>query len=175
MMILNVGGFSLLKKLIKQPNLTADLISRINDCDELALLRALKRISNTEIAAILSMLPMEQVNQILIILPQDIANRVIACGFGNKRTSSEVLRKFFAALDSESKATRPKLDRIPMPTITTSQKIEHVDVPIPMMQVPESTSEPKPFDDFSDDRVSAASLFLLDTIGKIVGNSFRKH
>lgn len=165
----------MLNKLIKQPNLTAELIRRINDCDELVLFRAFKRLSNTEIAAILSTLPMEQVNQILIILPQDIANRVVACGFGSKKISNETIRKFFEAIDFEAKNSRIKRDQISSSATLVSQKIEDLEVPIPGNPSAELVSEPRPFDDFSDDRISAASLFLLDTIGKIVGNSFRKH
>jgi hypothetical protein len=168
----------MLNKMNGLKNLTGDIIQRLDDCDELSLLRAFRKMANTEIAAVLSVLPMQYVNQVLIILPADISNRVIACGFATRKLTPGIMKKLLVAIDYEAETAAAqkarkenKADRLVV------QRQDTPEVPI-AGHVPAaggSLTEQKPFDDFSDDKVSARSLAILDTLGKLLGNTFRKH
>ena len=151
---------------------------RLDDCDELSLLRAFRKMANTEIAAVLSVLPTQYVNQVLIILPSDISNRVIACGFGTRKLTPGILKKLLTAIDYEAQIAEEQKARIENKAdrlVVHRQETQEVPIPQHVTTLSGSTTEQKPFDDFSDDKVSARSLAILDTLGRIIGNSFRKH
>lgn len=168
----------MLKTLNSIKQLTEDITQRLDDCDELSLLRAFRKMANTEIAAVLSVLPMHHANQVLIILPHDISNRVVACGFGARKPTPAILKKLISVIDHEAEAAvvqKSRVENSPQRLVVSRQ--DSPEVPIPEHGATETLpqTEQKPFDDFSDDRVSARSLVILDTLGKLLGNTFRKH
>lgn len=150
----------MLNLFFNQKQLLTDACTRLDNCDDLLLLRAFKRLSNTEVAALISTLPVHHSNQILIILPADTSRRILSMGFIPEKMNNDILRKLIASIDREIDLIQIKSVELPK---NRSRLVGPVD---------EKTDIIVPF---QQDQVLPASMRLLDAVSRFFANSFNKH
>jgi hypothetical protein len=143
----------MLNKLFGQKQLLKEVSDRLDDCDEFLLLRAFKRMSNTEISALVSALPVHHSNQMLIILPNEVTRRIMAQGFVPRKLLGMIEREL--ELERVKHAVQEKLD-------STNRYIGPQSEPQEVAKV-----------EFTDTEVPT-SLRILDVVGRFVGNTFKK-
>lgn len=151
----------MLNKLYGQKQLLKEVSDRLDDCDEFLLLRAFKRMSNTEISALVSALPVHHSNQMLIILPHEVTRRIMAQGFVPRELDNEILRKLLGMIDRELELKRVKQ--------TAQEKADNTNRYIGPQSEPQEVATVE-----FNDREIPASLRILDVVGRFVGNSFKK-
>jgi hypothetical protein len=152
----------MLNKLYGQKQLLKEVSDRLDDCDEFLLLRAFKRMSNTEISALVSGLPVHHSNQMLIILPNEVTRRVMAQGFVPRDLDNEILRKLIGMIDREL-----ELDRVKQ---VVTDKADSTDRYIGNQLEPQEIVAQEPVLDAE----IPASVRILDIFGRFVSNTFKK-
>lgn len=150
----------MLNRLFNQKQLLKDACTRLDNCDELVLMRAFRRLSNTEIGALISSLPVHNANQILIILPNETTRRTLAMGFIPEKMSNDILRKLIGSIDRELEQTNLKSEQLQK---IQSRVIETKD---------ESGAAPAVIE---RDPNQPNSIRFLDVISRFVANSFSKN
>ncbi len=152
----------MLNKLYGQKQLLKEVSDRLDDCDEFLLLRAFKRMSNTEISALISALPVHHSNQMLIILPNDVTRRIMAQGFVPRDLDNDVLRKLIGMIDRELEIDRVK-HVVQEKTDNANRFIGPQSEPLEIVSVDQPMDYEVP-----------TSMRVLDVLGRIIGNTFKK-
>ena len=151
----------MLNKLYGQKQLLKEVSDRLDDCDEFLLLRAFKRMSNTEISALVSALPVHHSNQMLIILPNEVTRRIMAQGFVPRELDNEILRKLLGMIERELELERVK-HAVQEKADNTNRYIGPQSEPQEVITV-----------EFTDNEIPTSVRFL-DVVGRFVGNTFKK-
>ena len=151
----------MLSKLYGQKQLLKEVSDRLDDCDEFLLLRAFKRMSNTEISALISTLPVHHSNQMLIILPNEVTRRITAQGFVARELDNEILRKLLGMIERELESERVKN--------AVHEKVDNTNRYIGSKAEPQEVATVE----FADTEIPT-SLRVLDALGRFVGNTFKK-
>jgi len=151
----------MLSKLYGQRQLIKEVSDRLDDCDEFLLLRAFKKMNNTEISALISTLPVHHSNQMLIILPNEVTRRITAQGFVPRDLDNEILRKLIGIIDRELELDRVK--NAVQDKVDNSNRLvgPHAGAPDALPTEPTDNTLP-------------ASVRILDVVSRFVGNSFKK-
>ncbi len=152
----------MLNKLFGQKQLLKEVSDRLDDCDEFLLLRAFKRMSNTEISALISALPVHHSNQMLIILPNDVTRRIMAQGFVPRELDNDILRKLIGMIDRELELERVKN--------AVQEKAHNSN----RFVGPQSDSQDAPIVEPLADIELPTSVRFLDVVSRFVGSSFKK-
>jgi len=152
----------MLNKLFGRKQLLKEISDRLDDCDEYLLLRAFKRMNNTEISALISALPVHHSNQMLIILPNEVTRRITAQGFTPRNLDNDILRKLIGVIDREL-----ELERVKHAVQAKPNQDKRFIGP---QAAPQENISSEPI----LDKELPTSLRFLDAVGKLMGNTFKK-